>query len=294
MIKKILYGILAIIGLVLAFGSEGAYETTLTSDNGEQRRIRLSHMSWDDSLASTAVIANVLRDEGFEVDLVQLDPAFIFSSLATGDADFSVSPWLPITHEPFLKEYSDQLDVIGPHMEEAQMGLVVPSYMGIESIEELSNQANQTITGIEPGAGVTQRVDVVLDTYDNVSNWEHQQSSTGAMLTELRQAYANEEEIVISGWTPHWKFIEFDLTMLEDPQGVFGSQESIATVARQGLEEDMPVAYQIIENFHWEVEDIQEVMLYLQEGMSPAAPAREWMDDNPEKVAEWTENVDTE
>lgn len=292
MIKKITYGILAVIGLILAFGSEGAYYSSLSADNRGERRITLSHMSWDDSLASTAVIANVLRDEGYEVDLVQLDPAFIFSSLATGDADFSVSPWLPTTHEPYIKEYGDQLEVIGPHMDEATMGLVVPSYMGISSIDELNNQAGQTITGIEPGAGITQQVEKVVDTYSNLAAWDHQQSSTGAMLTELRQAYNNEEEIVISGWTPHWKFIEFDLTMLEDPQGVFGSQESITTVARLGLEEDMPEAYQIIENFKWEVDDIQEVMLHLQEGLTPSAAAREWMNENPEKVATWTKSIE--
>lgn len=294
MIKKILYGILAIIGLILTFGSEGAYDSTLGANSGREQRITLSHMSWDDSLASTAVIANVLHDEGFEVNLVQLDPAFIFSSMASGDADFSVSPWLPTTHAPYIEEYGDRVNVVRGHMEEAQMGLVVPSYMGIDSIEELSTQANQTITGVEPGAGVTQQVDKVLETYENLSNWDHQQSSTGAMLTELRQAYANEEEIIISGWTPHWKFVEFDLTMLEDPKGVFGSNEEITTVARLGLEVDMPVAFQIIENFHWEVDDIQEVMLLLQEGMSPAAAAREWMENHPQKVSKWTEHITRE
>jgi glycine betaine/proline transport system substrate-binding protein len=295
MVKKIIFGVFALLGLILTFGSEGAYHTTFSLEGGEQQRITLSHMSWDDSLASTAVIANVLEDEGFQVDLVQLDPAFIFSSLVTGDSDFSVSPWLPVTHASYIEEYGDQLDVIGPHMEGAKVALVVPAYMEeVESIEDLTDQANKTVTGIEPGAGITQQVNKVMDTYSNLSDWEHQQSSTGAMLTELRLAYNNQEEIVIAGWTPHWKFLEFDLKVLEDPQSVFGVEESITTVARQGLEEDNPVAYQIIENFKWDVEDVQEVMLHLQEGLSPDEAARVWMDENPEKVAEWTEGVTAE
>lgn len=291
MFKKLALIVFGILGLILSFGSEGAYESTLNTEEGDKPRITLSHMSWDDSLASTAVIKNVLEDEGFLVDLVQLDPAFLYSSLATGDSDFSVSPWLPTTHESYIQEYGDQLDVIGPHTEGAQIALVVPSYIeGIESISDLTNQADQIITGIEPGAGITLQIDDVMDEYNNLSDWDHQQSSTGAMLTELRQAYNNEEEIVIAGWTPHWKFIEYDLTILEDPKEVFGMEENLTTVAREGLEEDNPVAYQIISKFSWDLEDIQEVMSDLQE-MSSDAAARAWIENNPDKVAEWTENI---
>ena len=295
MFKKIALSIFAILGLILSFGSEGAYETTFSFGEEERPAVTLAHMSWDDSLASTAAVTNVLEDEGFEVDLVQLDPAILFSALATGDADFSVSPWMPVTHGSYVEEYGDQIDIMGPHTEGAKVAFVVPTYMeDTNSIEDLTDVADQTITGIEPGAGITQQANEAMATYDNLSNWELQESSTGAMLTSLRQAYNNQEEIVITGWTPHWMFIEFDLKVLEDPENVFGTEENLVTMARQDFEEDNPLAYQIIDNFHWEIEDIQEVMLYMQEDMSPEDAARKWMEDNPDKVAEWTEGVSTE
>lgn len=290
MFKKIALILFGIIGLVLTFGSEGAYDSSLSLKHEDRPKVTLSHMSWDDSLASTAVIKNVLEDEGFQVNLVQLDPTFIFSSLATGDSDFSVSPWLPITHESYMEEYGEDLDIIGSHTDGAQMALVAPAYMEIESIDELTNEADQTITGIEPGAGITLQIDDILAHYDNLSDWNHQQSSTGAMLTELGQAYNNQEEIVVAGWTPHWMFIDYDLVMLEDPEEIFGLEESITTVAREGFDEDNPTAYQIISNFSWDLEDIQEVMLDLQD-ISPDAAARKWIDNNPDKVAEWTEGI---
>lgn len=290
MFKKIALILFGIIGLVLTFGSEGAYDSSLSLKNEDRPKVTLSHMSWDDSLASTAVIKNVLEDEGFQVNLVQLDPTFIFSSLATGDSDFSVSPWLPITHESYMEEYGEDLDIIGSHTDGAQMALVAPAYMEIESTDELTNEADQTITGIEPGAGITLQIDDILAHYDNLSDWSHQQSSTGAMLTELGQAYNNQEEIVVAGWTPHWMFIDYDLVMLEDPEEIFGLEESITTVAREGFDEDNPTAYQIISNFSWDLEDIQEVMLDLQD-ISPDAAARKWIDNNPDKVAEWTEGI---
>lgn len=295
MFKKVVLVFFAIIGLFLSFGSEGAYETTLSFGEKNRPGVTISHTPWDDAIASSAVITNVLREEGFDVEVVQLDPAILFSSIATGDSDFSVSPWVPITHGQYMEEYGEQIDRIGPHTQGAQSSLAVPTYMeDVNSIDDLTNEANQTITGIEPGAGMSEQTNNAINTYSNLSGWDHQQSSTGAMLTSLRQAYNNQEEIVLPGWTPHWKFIEFDLKLLEDPENAYGEDEEIITIARQGLENDNPMAYQIIDNFSWEIEDMQQVMLYLQDDMSPEAAAERWVGDNPEKVAEWTEGVTAE
>lgn len=159
----------------------------------------------------------------------------------------------------------------------------------INSIGDLTDEANQTITSIEPGAAIIDQANDMLDIYPNLSEWDLQVSSTGAMLTALRQAMANEEEIVITAWKPHWMFSEFDLKILEDPNEAYGKGEELLTIARLGLKEENPRAYEILENFSWEVEDMQQVMLYLQDDMSPTAAARKWLDENPEKVAEWVQ-----
>ncbi len=292
MFKKIGLGILAIFGLVLTFGSEGAYDTTFSFSGEQKPSLTLSYTSWDDGIATSAVISNVLKDEGFQVTPVQLDPAIMFNSLATGTSDFSVSPWL-LSHGNYIEEYEEQIDIVRAHAEGAQNGLTVPTYMeDINSIHDLTNEANQTITSIEPGASIIDQAYNMLESYSNLSDWDLQVSSTGAMLTALRQAYTNEEEIVITAWRPHWMFSEFDLKILEDPEGAYGTGESLLTIARQGLKEENPRAYEILENFSWTVEDMQQVMLYLREDLSPEAAARKWMDENPDKVSEWisTEN----
>lgn len=287
MFKKIVLGILALFGLLLTFGSEGAYDTTFSLSGEDKPSLTLSYTSWDDGIATTAVIAAVLRDEGFQVTPVQLDPAILFNSLATGTSDFSVSPWL-LSHGNYIEEYEDEIDVIAAHAEGAENGLTVPTYMeDVNSIEDLTDEANQIVTSIEPGAALIDQASNMLDLYSNLSDWELQVSSTGAMLTALRQAYASEEEIVITAWRPHWMFSEFDLKILEDPEGAYGTGESLLSVGRLGLKEDKPRAYEILENFSWSVEDMQQVMLYLQDDLSPAEAARKWLDENPEKVAEW-------
>ncbi|MFB1051100.1 glycine betaine ABC transporter substrate-binding protein [Paraliobacillus sp. JSM ZJ581] len=150
-----------------------------------------------------------------------------------------------------------------------------------------------TITGIEPGAGITGSAGDALEEYSNLEGYTLNESSTAAMLTSLDEAIDKEEPIVVTGWTPHWKFAKYELKFLEDPKGSFGEAENINTIARLELEKDMPEAYTVLDRFFWEVEDMEAVMLMTQEeDMSFEEAASQWIKDNEDKVAEWTKGVE--
>ncbi|MDN4495184.1 glycine betaine ABC transporter substrate-binding protein [Ureibacillus aquaedulcis] len=155
----------------------------------------------------------------------------------------------------------------------------------------LGEQLDYTITGIEPGAGITELSHNTLEGYGNLEGWELLESSTAGMLGVLDGAIKNEEPIIITGWTPHWMFSAYDLKFLEDPKGTLGGSENINTIARKGLEEDMPNAYKILDRFYWEPEDMETVMYDAQEGSFEEA-AQNWIEENPEKVKEWTEGIE--
>lgn len=278
-----------VLGLVLTFGSSDAYKSNLFNAlTGESKgTITLSYVTWDTEIASTNVMAEVLRQAGYTVEITPLDNAIMWSSVATGEADAMVGAWLPNTHAPQFEQYSDQMEDLGPNLEGAQLALTVPAYMDVDSIEDLSDEANQLITGIEPGAGVVASAEEAVETYSNLSDWTVQTSSSGAMTTELGTAIANEEEIVITGWTPHWMYQSYDLKNLEDPEGVMGEAETINTMARTGLQEEMPEAYQILDNFYWEMEDMEGVMMEINEGEDPEVAAQAWVEENQDTVDEW-------
>lgn len=155
----------------------------------------------------------------------------------------------------------------------------------------LGEDLDYTITGIEPGAGISENTRDALEDYENLSGWEHQESSTAGMMTQLDQAIQNEEPIVVTGWIPHHKFEMHDLKFLEDPENSYGGAEDIHTMAREGLAEDMPEAYEILGNFTWEIEDMQSIVMDAQE-MDFDAAADIWINENQDKIAEWTEGVD--
>lgn len=269
----------------------GDTEETTGADLGNEE-LELVYVEWDSEVASTNVIAQVLESQGYDVDVTPIDNAVMWKSVADGDADGMVAAWLPATHGELFEEFGDQVDQLGVNLEGAKIGLVVPEYMDISSIGDLADvEGLNSVTGIEPGAGVVQAAEASVEDY-GLDGWEVQSSSSGAMATALGEAYKNEEPIVVTGWTPHWMFAAYDLKYLEDPEESFGGAETIETIVRQGLEEDSPAAYQILDQFNWEAADMEEVMLEVYEGTDIEEAAANWIEANPEKVDEWVAGLE--
>jgi glycine betaine/proline transport system substrate-binding protein len=163
----------------------------------------------------------------------------------------------------------------------------------IESMN-YSEAVDYTITGIEPGAGISVSTEKALEEYDSLKGWNAMFSSTAGLISELDTAIANEEPIVITGWNPHWMFAKYpDMKYLEDPKEVYGGTEMIKTLARKGLKDEMPNAYKLLDQFHWEVEDMEGIMNEAQEsGEEIETIAVKWVKDNQDKVDEWKDGVE--
>lgn len=156
--------------------------------------------------------------------------------------------------------------------------------------QTVGDQVDYTIVGTDPGSGLMQATEKALEEYD-LSDWELVSGSGASMTAALKRAYDKEEPIVFTAWSPHWKFIKYDLKFLDDPNLLYGDAEEIHTLARKGLKEDKPEAYTILERFHWDTEDMGEIMVAIEDGEDPEMAAQAWVDDNKEKVAEWTKDV---
>lgn len=150
---------------------------------------------------------------------------------------------------------------------------------------------NYKITGIDPGAGIMEATERAIEDYE-LDDWELVSGSSAAMTAALEKAYDKEEPIIITGWNPHWMFSKYDLKYLDDPEGSFGGAEEIHSIGRLGLKEDHPEAYKILQQFKWEDEDMGAVMVEIQEGEKPEVAAQNWVDENQDKVAQWTEGAE--
>ncbi|GAO99987.1 ABC transporter permease/substrate binding protein [Fructobacillus ficulneus] len=251
------------------------------------KKINIGYVEWDSEVASTNVLAEAMRQHGYDVTITPLDNAVNWQSLATKQTDATVSAWLPNTHKALYQKYKNDVDLLGPNLKGVKLGLVVPDYMDVNSISDLTNQANKTITGIEPGAGVMAAAQKTIDSYSNLSGWNLQASSSGAMTAALDKAYKAKQPIVLTGWSPHWMFNKYKLKYLDDPKKTMGTEESINTVTRKGLKSSSPEAYKVLKKFNWTKEDMQSVMLAIQNGKSPKAAADDWIKAHQSHVNAW-------
>lgn len=261
----------------------------------EKKELELAYVAWDSEIASTNVIEEVLERNGYEVELTQVTAQAMWQAVAEGGADAMVAAWLPGTHKKYYNDFEGQFEDLGANLEGAKIGLVTPSYVEAETIGDLANSEladtlNETITGIDAGAGVVQAAEQSIEDYA-LDGWSVQTSSSAAMTQALADAIEDQEPIVVTGWTPHWKFAKYDLKYLKDPKGSFGGEEKIHTIVRKGLKEDMPGAYKILDQFNWTPADMESVMLKVNEGTKVDVAAKEWVDNHPEKVKEWTQGV---
>ncbi|KIV54572.1 glycine/betaine ABC transporter [Aneurinibacillus migulanus] len=151
----------------------------------------------------------------------------------------------------------------------------------------VGESVNYKIVGIDPGAGLMKATTKAIDTY-GLEKWNLVEGSGAAMTAALKKAYDKKEPIIVTGWTPHWMFSKFDLKYLEDSKGVYGEAENIHTIARNGLKEEHPNAYKILDQFHWTSEDMGTVMSMIEDGAAPDKAAAKWVEEHDDLVKKWT------
>lgn len=264
--------------LVLAFTALAGAQT-----------IRLGYVTWESEIASHAVLAAVLEDYlGYDVQHITLDAGPMWTGIAQGEFDITIAAWLPGTHEHYYEQLWTRVENLGPALHGAKIGLVVPSYVTIDSIDELNSERSRfggRIVGIDPGAGIMSATEQAIEEYG--LDFMLVDGSDAAMTAALRTAIRRNQWVVVTGWTPHWKFAEWDLKYLEDPLGVFGGSEQIHKIVRTGFHADAPEAYKFLQRFYWTPEQMAEVLVMILEGAEPMDAARAWIAANQDVVESW-------
>jgi glycine betaine/proline transport system substrate-binding protein len=285
--RNLLVTILLVFALALAGCQSGG--------NGA-KKLKLAYVAWDSEIASTNVVKHVLEQKlGYTIEMLQVDAGPMWTGVADGSADAMVAAWMPTTHESYYKRYEGKFEDLGPNLDGTKIGLVVPAYMNITSIEDLKKpevvkELDGKIIGIEPGAGIMMTTEKALKDYQ-LNGITLVESSSAAMATELEKAYKAQKPIVITGWTPHWKFAKMELKYLEDPQNVYGGDEQIHTIVRTGLANDHPEAAKLLDQFSWSPDDMAQVMVEIQGGATPEEAAANWVKANEAKVNEWMKGI---
>jgi len=240
--KKVAGALAAVLSLSLVAAGCGS------SDDGDapDKKITLGIIpSWTDGLSMAYLWKDILEEDGYEVELKELaDAAPLYTGLSKGDVDVYPSAWPEVTHKEYMAQYSDDIEDLGTYYDGAKLTFAVPEYSKIKSIEELPGYADELdgkIIGIEPGAGLTEVTKKsVMPEYGLDKDYTLVESSTVAMLAELKKAIKSEKEIVVTLWRPFWANSEFSVRDLEDPKGALGEPEGLHFLGREDFADDYP------------------------------------------------------
>lgn len=282
-------GILLMIAVCIV--SLNACNKSSKQGSGEEtakKEVSILYPNWAEGIAFTHLAKVALENKGYEVEMTNLEPGLIYGELSKDDSkgDVFMDAWLPNTHKDYWADYGDKLVKLGESFSEGTTGLVVPSYVTINSIEELNankDKFDQKIIGIGSGAGIHANTEKAIEAYG--LDFEQITSSGPAMVASLEKAIKDNEWIVVTGWKPHFKWANNDLKYLEDPKGVY-PKDVCAIVSRRGFEKDMPEAATFFKHFNLEEDQLYALMSAIKADGEEAG-AKKWYESNKELVDGW-------
>ena len=285
-----------------------------------QDPIKLTLHDWTGQLITTNIMAEVLKEAGYNIELVQADYIAQFAGLQTGDLHLAMEMW-ETTGRDAIDEYTPNGRVInvGSTGMDAIEEWWYPSYMkdecpGLPNWEALNECAEAFSTmetapkGRYLGGPVTwggfddERVEALdLD-------WEVIHAGTDAALfAELESAYQRKAPIMLWIYAPHWapskfegEFVEFPAYTSEcynDPSWGINPNSAydcgkprgpIWKVASSQLKDKWPGAYDAVEAFTISNDEMGQMVAAVDlDGNSVEAVVADWMNNNKSRWQSW-------
>lgn len=283
----------AALGLTLAAcGSEDGGDGS-GGGGGEDKTITLGYIpSWTDGLSTAYLLDDILTEAGYTVEHEELaDAGLLYTALAQGDVDIYPSAWPEVTHATYMEQYSDDIEDLDTYYDNAKLTFAVPEYTDVDSIADLPDNVDKfdgRIVGIEPGAGLTEvtKKDVIPTYGLDEAGYTLEESSTTAMLAELKKATDNQEDIVVTLWRPFWANSSFPVKDLEDPEGALGEAEGLHFLGTAGFSEEFPEVADWIGQIKLDDEQygsLEDTVVNKHED-DPAAGVTEWLEANPDVI----------
>ncbi|MEU0964482.1 ABC transporter permease/substrate binding protein [Streptomyces sp. NPDC005917] len=276
------------------FGPSSVTTQASATNIGQGKEIKIGYIPWDEGTASTFLWKEILEERGYQVTTTQYAAGPLYTGLATGQLDFETDSWLPTTHAEYWKKYGKQLDDLGSWYGPTSLELTVPSYVkDVNSLADLKNHASEfggKVVGIEPSAGMMGLLkSKVLKEYGLDGSYQVVDGSTPAMLAELKRAYAKKQPILVTLWSPHWAYSDYDLKKLKDPQGAWGSGDGVHTLSRKGFAEDNPEVGKWLKDFSMTEQQLTGLESEIQKaGQGKEQDAvRTWLKRTPGLVDKW-------
>ncbi|MGO7135812.1 glycine betaine ABC transporter substrate-binding protein [Rhizobium leguminosarum] len=263
--------------------------TLATAHAAEENVIKVGSLAWEDQMAISLTTAKFLEKEGFKVEFTKFaEWGIAFGALQKGDVDILLSNVDYMTAD-YWNKFHGRLEKVSVASYGVVQGLVVPSYMPIDSVDQLNTVADQVggkIIGIEPGSGLMREANNALKDYD--LKYQIIDGSTAGMVAQLKSSLERKEPIITMLWTPSWMVKQFDVKFLKDPKGSFAPPQAYYWVAKKGFSEKNPHAREAIATVYLPLQDNVDMNLAMNSGKTIEQAADDWWNKNQPLIEKWS------
>src|SRR5450631_3424881 len=265
--------------------------------------VRFSDVGWTDVTATTALVAQLLRNIGYSPTITVLSVPVTFASIQNKDIDVFLGNWMPAQEADRRRYVEDgSVVVIQPNLLGAKYTLAVPAYAqaaGLKDFNDIHNFAaalNNSIYGIEPGNDGNRLVLKMLkEGQFGLGDFKLVESSEQGEMAQVERAYREQQPIVFLAWEPHPMNMKFDLKYLAGGDEVFGPNyggATIYTVTRRGYSSECPNIGRLLTNLKFTLRGESEMMAaILDRHEQPDVAAAEWLKANPATTKSWLDGI---
>ena len=267
------------------------------------RKVRLADVGWTAESATTAVVAQILTELGYQPVITVLSVPVTFESMKNGDMDVFLAIWLP-TQEPMLKPYlaDGSIKLLRANLVGAKYTLAVPDYLydaGLKDFKDINRfrkELGASIYGIEPGNDGNELILAMIKKNEfGLAGFKVVESSEQGMLAQVERAVRAKSAIVFLAWAPHPMNTHYPLRYLMGGDATFGPNYGAATVntlTRKGYSESCPNLGRLLANLQFDV-DLENKFMdrILTDKVSAADLAREWVATRPARMTPWLQGV---
>ena len=256
--------------------------------HAQDKVIKLGGMAWEDMQPITGITKKVLEEKGYTVELTEFSEwGIAYAALVRGDVQVMTSQIDYVAHD-YWERNKNRLEKISIASHGLYQGFSVPSYVDVNSIEELSDNAEMLggrIIGIEPGSGLMREAADAVSEYG--INMPLVEGSTAGMTAALQSAVDRQEPIIVTLWTPTWMAQKFDMKFLADPKGIFAPPQSYNLIAQAGFSEANPEAREILAGVFVPIADVAAINTAVVDGQDMDDAIQEWIDNHPVLIERW-------
>ncbi|MFC0266843.1 ABC transporter substrate-binding protein [Kushneria aurantia] len=275
------------------------------SDQADE--VRFIVPPWPGVTVKTEIVSQLLKPLGYASERLDMSSTVGYRALGTGDADAFLGGWLPAQQESYDAAMADnQIVDLGNNVDGARMGFAVPGYVydaGVTSATQIDDPENRERFGanfyaIESGSTTSDfiRNAIANDTY-GLGDWNLIESSTPGMLSAVDAAWNREEWVVFYGWTPHWMALKYDMHILADPEEVYGPNQGrsdVRTILARTFSDANPNLTHFLDQVTFSADEQSAFIRdYGLKEQAVEVVAHNWIEANPERVAEFLQGVET-